>query len=155
MPHDPGPLPPEPKTTDWVLAQGERDGFPMIVRMAKGYSDLAPVPGYDQHIIVSVHFRNRKPNGFPSTEEGDDLQSLEENLARLLEADNESRCVLVITNNGLRDFIFYSRDIDRARQKLEDNINLFHGFVVEFAVEPDQQWSIYQAFSQMLKPRVH
>lgn len=139
------------KPTDWVLAEGERDGFPMIVRMADAYTDLAPVASYGHHVILSVHFRNRQPNGFPSSEEGDDLQSLEENVSWLLEAGNESLCVLVITNNGLRDFIFYTRNADSVRRKLEDNPKVFQGFVVEFAIEPDDDWRIYKAFSGMLK----
>ncbi len=141
----------EPKPTDWLLAQGERDDFPMIVRMAEAYAGLAPVKGYKHHVIASVHFRNRREDGFPSSEEGDDLQTLEENLSFLLEAQNESLCVLVITNNGLRDFIFYTRNATDAREKLANNSDIFRGFVVEFAIEPDPDWSIYKAFSRMLK----
>jgi hypothetical protein len=137
---------------DWILGQGERDGFPMIVRMADAYSGLAPIPAYDHHLIVSVHLRNPRPNGFPSSEEGDDLAALEMNFCRLLEIDNESLCVLVITNNGLRDFIFYTRDLDSVRQRTEDAKAMFNGFVVEFSIEPDKEWRIYQHFSRWLAP---
>lgn len=140
----------KPKPDDWILGQGERDGFPMIVRMANAFSGIAPIPGYDHHLIVSVGFRNRRENGFPSSEEADDLTALELNLGQLLEAENESRCVLVITNNGLRDFIFYTRNVDGVKQKLDGSAGIFKGFRVEIAIEPDSDWQIYQVFSRML-----
>lgn len=143
----------EAKPADWTIAQGERDGFPMIVRIGNAFSGLAPVPGYDHHIIVSVHFRQRRPNGFPSSEEADDLTALELNLCGILEADNESHCVLVITNNGLRDFIFYTRNVDAMRKKLDENTPVFRGFEVEIAIEPAREWEIYKAFSRMLEGR--
>lgn len=139
-----------PSPDDWSIGQAERDGYPMIVRIANAFAGLAPIPDYNHHIIVSVHFRDRKPNGFPSSEEGDDLQNLEVGLCGELEAGNESLCVLVITNNGLRDFIFYTRDVEGARKRLDDNPQLYKGFVVEFAVEPARNWEIYQAFSRCL-----
>jgi Family of unknown function (DUF695) len=141
---------PEPKPTDWLLAQGERDGFPMIVRMANAYTGLAPVPAYGHHLIVSVRFPHRRPNGLPSSEDADALESIENQLCGLLEMGNESLCVLVITNNGLRDFIFYTRDVEGVQHKLETAGPVFRGFVAELAIEPDEPWEIYQAFSRML-----
>jgi hypothetical protein len=141
-----------PGPNDWILGQGERDGFPMIVRMANAYSGLAPIPAYDHHVIISVHLRNPQSNGFPSSEEGDDLEALELNVCRLLEIDSESLCVLVVTNNGLRDLIFYTRNVESVKQRTEDAVALFAGFVVEFSIEPDKDWTIYQHFSRWLAP---
>jgi hypothetical protein len=139
-----------PKPDDWSLGQGERDGFPMIVRMANAYRDLAPIPAYDHHLIISVHLRNPRSNGFPSSEEGDDLKALELNICRLLEADNDSLCVLAVTNNGLRDLIFYTRNVECAHQRTEDFLATGTGFVVEFLIKPDDGWEIYQHFSRWL-----
>ena len=136
----------------WSLAQGERDGFPMIVRIANAYRGLAPLPEYNHHLIVSVHLRNPRPNGFPSSEEGDDLQALEENLGRLLETGNDSLSVLVVTNNGLRDFIFYTRNVEGMKQRTEEAVPIFKGFEVELSIEPDAEWRIYQHFANWIKP---
>jgi len=136
----------------WLLARGERDGFPMIVRMAAAYRGMGPLPGYDHHIIVGAKLRAPTSAGFPSTEEGDDLQRFEENLSTALEIDNESQCVLVITNHGIRDFIFYTRDPNGAKGKLDAALPGLKGFEFSIAIEPDEQWGIYQAFDNLLAP---
>ena len=144
--------PRNPKPDDWSLAQGQRDGFPMIVRMANAYKGLAPIPAYDHHLIVSVHLRNPRPNGFPSTEEGDDLKAFEVNICRRLEANNDSLCVLVVTNSGLRDLIFYTRNLESADQLTKDFLAAGTGFVVEYLIEPDEGWNIYQHFCRWIVP---
>jgi hypothetical protein len=135
---------------DWTLGQGERDGFPMIVRIANAYHGLAPLPQYEHHLIVSVRFRKPQSNGFPSSQEGDALESLEQNLYGLLEIDNDALCALVITNNGLRDFIYYTRNVEGTKNKLEHTRSIFKGFQVEFALEPARDWEIYKTFARML-----
>lgn len=136
----------------WLLARGERDGFPMIVRMAAGYRGMSAHPGYDHHIIVGAKLRTPTSAGFPSTEEGDDLQRFEENLSAALEIDNESVCVLVVTNHGIRDFIFYTRDPYAAKARIDAALSGLQGFRFEVAIEPDREWEIYRAFDKRLAP---
>lgn len=137
----------------WTLGEGQRDGFPMLVRIDNAYSKVAPVPDYDHHVIISVHLRYPRPDGFPSTEEGDDLEALEENLCVQLEAGKESMCVLVVTNNGLRDFIFYTRDTEGAHKRIKTVLTLGTGFIIEIAIEPDADWHIYKHFIHSLGPQ--
>lgn len=136
----------------WLLARGERDGFPMIVRMAAAYRGKGSVSGYDHQVIISTTLRSPTPVGFPSTEEGDDLQRFEESLCAALEGDGESLCVLVITNNGLRDFIFYTRNPHGVKAKMDAALPGLKGFVFQIAVEPDKDWEIYSAFDNWLAP---
>ena len=136
----------------WLLARGERDGFPMIVRMAAAYRGMGAIPGYDHHIIIGASLRSPTPAGFPSTEEGDDLQRFEENLCAAIEIDNESLCVLVITNRGIRDFIFYTRDPQGAKARIDSALPGLRGFQCEIAIEPDENWEIYAAFDNWLAP---
>lgn len=140
------------KQDKWLLARGERDGFPMIVRMDASNRGMGAVPGYDHHVIISASLRSPTAAGFPSTEEGDDLQRFEENLCAALEADGESMCVLVITNNGLRDFIFYTQNPRGVKAKLNAAQPKLKGFQFQVAIEPDKQWGIYSAFDNWLAP---
>ena len=122
----------------------------MIIRMANAYSGIAPIPDYCHHLIVSARLRNPKPLGFPSAGEGDDLESFELNLCRLLEAENESLCALVITNDGLRDFIFSTRNPQGVKERLDAGTSTLISHRFEVAIEPARDWEIHRAFSQHL-----
>lgn len=135
---------------DWLLARGERDGFPMIVRMAAAFRGLGGIPGYDHHVIVSVTLRAPTSAGFPSSEEGDDLERFEQNLCSALEPEKESVCVLVITNHGIRDFIFYTKNPRGAERKLDGAIPSLKGFAFEVSIEPDVNWDVYCSFDNWL-----
>jgi len=134
------------KPADWSLCRGERDGLPMNVRLANAYHGLAPIPEYDHHVIVSARLRSPSAWGFPSLGEGDDLERFEVNLCGLLEAGNDSLCTLVVTNNGLRDFIFYTRDVRGAQERLDSGVSKLIGFAYEVAIEPAEEWRIYRTF---------
>lgn len=140
------------KQDQWLLARGERDGFPMIVRMAADYRGMGALPGYDHHIIIGAKLRAPTSTGFPSKEEGEDLQSFEETLCAAIEVDHESLCVLVITNKGIRVFIFYTRNPKGAKEKLDATLVALTGFEFSIAIEPDTGWEIYQAFNAILSP---
>jgi hypothetical protein len=110
------------------------------------------MPGYDHHVIVGANLREPTSVGFPSTEESDDLQRVELNLCRALEAEDESRCVLVITNQGIRDFIFYTRNPKGVQARIDASLSELKGFEFNVAIEPDEHWDIYQAFDSWLAP---
>jgi histidinol phosphatase-like enzyme len=99
-----------------------------------------------------VHVRDPRPNGFPPSDEADDLDAIEASLCGLLETGNDALCALVITNNGLRDFIFYTRGVTGVHEKLENNLSIFKGFVTEFAIEPARDWEIYNTFAGQMNP---
>lgn len=134
------------------MGQGVREGFPMFVRMANAFRELAPIPTYDHHLVISVRLRNPRPDGFPSPVEGEDLATLEMKVCGILEAGNDSICVLVVTNNGLRDFIFYTRDVAGAKRKTEEVLAVSNGYVAEFWIGPDEKWEVYQQCCHFLKP---
>lgn len=136
------------KPDDWSLARGERDGYPMILRIANAYLGCDGVPGYLHSIIVGTRLRQPTHLGLPSQSEADDLESFELNLCKALEAQSESLCVLVITNRGFRDFIFYTRDPQHARQKLLMATPELTSHQFQVAVQPDAGWELYRAVTR-------
>jgi hypothetical protein len=131
----------------WRLAQGIQNGLPTIVRFANAYEGLAPLPGWDNHVIVSVQLRNPRPNGAPSREEVEDLDAFEINLCRLFEAGHQSLCALVVTSNGLSRLIFYTQDPVEAKERLDLGLGELKGFQFNVAIEPARDWAIYRNFA--------
>lgn len=128
----------------------QRNGFPLNVRMANAYRDLGRVPGYEHKIIIVVPLRDPQPSGMPADSEFDELKSVEVSLCGLLEAENESLCVLAITGCGTRDLIFYTRDPKQARKKIEAAKKIVTSHKIDAAVQPDRDWELYGFFSKAI-----
>jgi hypothetical protein len=111
---------------------------------------MGNLPGYLYRVIVTVHLREPRPSGFPSDAEDDDLEAFEFNVCGLLEAENKSLCVLVVTGQGLRDIIFYTKEPEAVRKKVEDAriVLTSHKFEIDIELEPD--WRVYNFFCEKL-----
>jgi hypothetical protein len=142
------------KPDDWTLATSSRDGYPMFLRIANAYLGLGGVPGYEDRIIVGAQLREPRASGLPGDSEGDDLKAFELTLCKELEQENESLCALVITNQGFRDFIFYSRNANAAERKLLMAKSDLQSHKFQVSVERDADWQLYSVFTRGITPQV-
>ena len=145
-----GEPPRTPKPDDWLLARMQRNGFPLNVRMANAYRDLGSVPGYKHKIIIVVPLRDPQPSGLPEDSEFDELKAVEISLCGVLEAENESLCVLAITGCGTRDLIFYTRNPKQARKKIETVKAIITSHKIDVAIQLDRDWELYGFFSKAI-----
>jgi hypothetical protein len=135
---------------DWLIARWQRNGFPTLVRMATAYRDLGHVPGYEHKIVVVMTLRSPQPSGMPGKDEHEALNAAELSICNMLEAENESLCVLAITGCGTRDLIFYTRSPNQAQTAIAKAKALIASHEIDAAVEPDKEWELYGFFNRAL-----
>jgi hypothetical protein len=135
---------------DWILAKWQRNGYPTIIRMATAYRGMSSVPCYEHKVIVVVELRDPQPSGMPQMSEYDDLEKVEFAICAQLEAGNDSLCVLAITGCGTRDLIFYTRNAEQAKQRIEAARTLVATHTFNAVVEPDKDWELYGYFDQLI-----
>jgi len=68
----------------------------------------------------------------------------------LLETENESLGVLAITGCGTRDLIFYTRNPEQARQKIDLAQKLISSHKIDAAIQPDKDWELYKFFNNAI-----
>ncbi|HTW62570.1 MAG TPA: DUF695 domain-containing protein [Terracidiphilus sp.] len=138
------------KPDDWLIAKWQRNGFPLTVRMATAYREMGRVPGYEHKIIVVIPLNNPQPSGMPQGDEFDALKAVELSICNLLEAENESLCVLAITGCGTRDLIFYTRNPEQAREMIARAQESIVSHKIDAAIEPDRWWELYGFFNKSI-----
>jgi hypothetical protein len=76
---------PDPRSLNesWSLLQGTREGRPLIARFIAGALDGAGHPDYPIQIGVAVSLKSPDTNGFPSADEGEQLNTVEDELVSL------------------------------------------------------------------------
>lgn len=115
----------------------------MIVRSNTGYKKFVSVRGYEHQFGVAVPLRTPEPNGLPSPEEGIQLGEIEDAICAFLEQQAESLFVAVITTNGMREFVFYTRDPEHLKQRFEQLRKRITTHEIQLMIQPDKAWRVY------------
>ena len=127
----------------WAISQGEHNGSVMIVRSNTGYAEFGSVPGYEHQVGIAVPLRAPEATGLPSPEENAELSTIEDTLCLALEEHAESLFAAVITTNGMREFVFYTRAPQEVRLRfgqLRDRITTHQ---LQLMIQPDKDWAVY------------
>ena len=136
-----------PSESRTSVLKGERNGKPLFVRRNDSAAILTTHPEFRYRAGVAVPLNYPNEHGLPSENEMQELNVIEDSLTSQMEAGQQSIQVLVITTNGMREFVFYTRDsalinkvIERLRSKIKSH-------KVQAYVTEDPGWEVYETFS--------
>ncbi len=115
----------------------------MFVRTNIGYREFRSVPGYEHQVGIAVPLREAEPTGLPGPAEDALLGQIEEIICNSLEEQAESLFVAVITTSGMKEFVFYTRDPQRVRQRFEALRNQIASHEIQLMIQSDKPWRVY------------
>jgi hypothetical protein len=139
------PLESLPAEDEWSVGQGEHDGKPMIVRKNTSAGSYARHPELPFRLGVAIPLRDPDPRGFPTNAEAETLNEIEDRLCSALGANG--RLVVVISTNGMREFISYARSAEIAERAVAQVRAGTKTHEVQHYVEPDPKWQVYDQFA--------
>lgn len=131
----------------WSVAQGKFNGSALFLRINRGVASLMADPRYKDRVGVAVPLVHPSAEGLPGEAELKELSEIETALGEELESDSSSLPVLVITTNGMREFVYYTADpatFEPAVQRVRRSIKHHQ---LESYMQPDPDWSVYREFS--------
>jgi hypothetical protein len=95
---------------------------------------------------LTFHFEPRGESGLPSAEDSDLLAKLEGDAFAELEADGLAIHVATAMKDGMKDFLFYTRNAQEFLKRADKYRYLHHQFDVECEISPDPDWKHYEDF---------
>jgi len=132
----------------WSVGQGTYDDRPIVVRVNSGASSLIGDSGLSHRVGVATPLRAPDIDGLPEAAESAELNALEDALDAALTQGTEALLLLVITTNGMREFVFHTS----APAAVADQIGAvrvrFPERIVQFMQEHDPTWDVYRQFSE-------
>lgn len=132
----------------WEVIQGQYDGRPIILRLHKGVGRVIAHPQLPYRLGIAVPLHSPDERGFPAAPELKALEGIEDAIHQALSHDFRGVKVLVITTNGMREFVSYIQNESAARAALDAAGRSAAGHEIQHRVSPDPQWSVYRKFSQ-------
>lgn len=137
----------KPKKDDWELKELDKgNGEFWLTRR-----NLNPIPegkdreDYDYVLYLTFHYEPGRESGFPSSQDNDAFEEIEEKIVSLCNPEN-TLFVATVFMPKVKDYLFYSNTPHEMGDLFEPFINEYPQFKIEFAGNPDKEWDQYDSF---------
>ncbi|MGV6847622.1 MAG: DUF695 domain-containing protein [Marinibacterium sp.] len=135
----------ENEQDQWDFYFGRVDNKASVTFLNLSLAARVPVQGFTDCVYVSVKMTHPKENGLSSQEEFDALAALEDDLTKVIEAQDGIYAGRV-THAGLRDFFAYFRDGGAAKSALMDFQANHPEYAMEIGARTDLNWEVYGGY---------
>lgn len=132
----------------WGVLQGDYEEKPISIRYREGLIEAQGHFDYPFQIGVALPLLSPTPEGLTTSEEAEVLYLVEDALQLTLEQNEECVFALVITTDGMREFVFYASKWkpEFFEHKVRE-INTQHtAHALQFMMQEDKDWSTFQNF---------
>jgi len=136
-----------PSDSKWSVLNGEQNGKPMFIRRNESAKLLATHPEYSSRVGIAIPLLEPNEHGLPTNDEMASLNTIEDKLVGSLESNQDSLQVLSITTNGMREFVFYTRNpkaVQLAISKISSEVSEYE---LQYYIEEDKKWKLYKQFT--------
>jgi hypothetical protein len=139
-------LPTYPEKSKWVILEGEEEGRVLFVRRNESAEQLMGHKEYSYRAGFAIPLRSPNSEGLPSNEEMEILSSIEDALSKEIEKDRNSLLVLVITTDGMRELVYYTKRPDIIKQVAQEIQTKIFSHEIQYYVKEDSDWEVYKEF---------
>lgn len=130
--------------SDWDFFQCHVNGKPASIYVDLGLKKMAPDPNRGSILCVWVYFMHPNPeNGLSTQEEFEALSGIEDALSAALSSHFSAIYAGRITNDGRREFYFYSHTSTDLQAIVHSALAKFAGYKVEAWAQADAEWGQY------------
>lgn len=137
---------PYPTESNWSVLQGVNGDKPMFIRRNDSAVGFAGHPDFKFRIGVAIPLIAPTEDGFPTNDEMEQLNVIEDALTEQLEIEQRALHVLAITTSGMREFVFYSRVPASAEAIVENLRAKISTHEPQSYVTEDAKWELFKQF---------
>lgn len=128
----------------WSIAQGTRENKPMFVRFRDGLKDATGHPAYPFQIGIAIPLLNPTEDGLTNNAEADELGKIEDVLVEKLTEKNRSVFAMIITFNGMREFVFYASKWEPEIFERDVKSINSGNYELQFMMKQDPKWDTFK-----------
>lgn len=129
----------------WSVAQGTKSGKPLLVRFRSECPQGVEPAAYPFLLSATWSYQPNE-HGLPSTEEVEMMDKFEDALASSLEGSQTAYLMVVLTNNGERDWLWYTVGEEAAMRQVNRALKGHQRYPMQFSVQNDRAWRAYTQF---------
>lgn len=131
---------------EWSIYQGKlSNGYPIIVRKNTWFETKENLL-WKKSAGIAFYVLENTENGLPTSSENEKLYILEDKLFKIFEEDKNSAVTLIITAEGVREFILYTKNEELFKNDFESLQILFPDYQLTYFINDDPGWTIYNEY---------
>ncbi len=127
----------------WAVSEGILDNKPIIVRIRQHLRPLAGHPELPNRLRVAWEYERDNDSGLPRSDELVSMQQCEDLLVSAFGLDNHAILTHVLTCDELRQWVFYSSDLQESANRINAVLPHDQPYPIELSSEPDAEWTEY------------
>jgi len=97
--------------------------------------------GYEHRLLVVWPYADEGMGDLPSENDQAQMQVFEDSLCDAWERDGLAVLTAVLTFDGARQWVFYTRNVDECGERLSAMPQEAEPYPIELTTEPDPKWS--------------
>ncbi len=136
----------------WVKADGSLNNMPISIHSREDWQETAESGRFPICIQIAWHSEARdESNAFPSAQEMIKIDVFHHQLQSQLEGDGHAMVAMVITHDGVNQWVIYCDDIEAVKEGLNKLTAPEQGFPVEIVADEDAQWETFKKVHQAIQ----
>lgn len=132
----------ELEKTEWSIARGQTEEYEFDVRF-RTFHIKPLVEAYGTRLNIFWKASEVFDNGYPKESELELMHEFENYLVDAVEYDEFSIMPLVLTGNGEREFVFYTKDSSEFINRITNMPQKEEPYPIEIHASDDPGWSYY------------
>jgi uncharacterized protein DUF695 len=129
----------------WSVAEAEKNGQPFLIRFRIERPQGA-APAAFPFLLSATWSYQPNEYGLPTSEEMKLMDHFEDALASSLEESQTAHLMVVLTNSGERDWLWYAVNEDAAMSQMNKALKGHQPYPIQFSVQKDRTWKAWTQF---------
>ncbi len=136
----------------WVKADGSLNDLPINIHSRDDWQVIADSGCFPICIQIAWHSEARdESNAFPAQHEMQQIEVFHHQLQAQIEQAGHAVIAMVITHDGINQWVIYSDDIEQLKSDLNQLVAPEQGFPIEIVADEDPDWQTFKKVYQAIQ----
>lgn len=136
----------------WIQADGSLNDMPISIHSREDWRTTAESGRFPICIQIAWHAEARdESNAFPSQQEMQQIELFHHQLQTQLEIEGHTVIAMVITHDGVNQWVIYTDDIEQLKSDLNKLVATEQGFPIEIVADEDPDWQTFKKVYQAIQ----
>ena len=133
----------------WVIADGTLNDLPITIHSRENWQETADSGDFPICVQIAWHATGRNDNnGHPSVQEMQQIEVFHHQLQLQFEKQEHSIIAMVITHDGLNQWVVYTDDLEQIKSDLNQLDAPKDGYPIEIVADEDPGWETFKKVHQ-------